>query len=141
MQPVPAAGAAGQGATPLTAEEQKWQTAGREVYSNLCVACHQSDGQGREGLAPSLVESPLATGPEGAAIRLVLHGKEGSVGLMPGLGAVLTDEQISAALTFIRREWGHTASAISPAEVKDVRSQTAGRTRPWTEAELFKIEK
>jgi mono/diheme cytochrome c family protein len=130
---------AAQGAAPLTAEEQKWHTAGREVYSNLCVACHQSDGQGREGLAPSLVESPLANAPAGAVIRLVLHGKEGSVGLMPGLGAVLTDEQVSAALTFIRREWGHTASPISPAQVKEVRQETASRTRPWTEAELLKI--
>ena len=130
---------AAQGAAPLTAEEQKWQAAGREVYSNLCVACHQSDGQGREGLAPSLIDSPIANGPAGATIRLVLHGKEGSVGLMPGLAAVLSDEQISAALTFIRREWGHTASPISPAQVKDVRTQTEGRTRPWTEAELLKI--
>ncbi len=130
---------AAQGPPPLTAEQQKWQAAGREVYANLCVACHQSDGQGREGLAPSLVESPIATGPAGAVIRLVLHGKEGSVGLMPGLGPVLSDDQISAALTFIRREWGHTASAISPAQVKDVRTQTADRTRPWTEAELLKI--
>jgi mono/diheme cytochrome c family protein/glucose/arabinose dehydrogenase len=136
--PAPVAPAA-QGAAPLTAEEQKWHTAGREVYSNLCVACHQSDGQGREGLAPSLVESPLANAPAGAVIRLVLHGKEGSVGLMPGLGAVLTDEQVSAALTFIRREWGHTASPISPAQVKEVRQETASRTRPWTEAELLKI--
>ena len=42
-------------------------------------------------------------------------------------------------LTFIRREWGHTASPISPARVKEVRDLTAGRTRPWTEAELLKI--
>jgi mono/diheme cytochrome c family protein len=128
-----------QGPTPLTAEEQKWQAAGREVYSNLCVACHQSDGQGREGLAPSIVDSPIATGSAGAVVRLVLHGKEGSVGLMPGLGAVLTDEQISAALTFIRREWGHAASAVSPATVKEIRTQTSDRTRPWTEQELLRI--
>ena len=50
-------------------------------------------------------------GPAGIAARIVLGGKEGSTGLMPPLGAALTDEQIAAALTYIRREWGHGASA------------------------------
>jgi mono/diheme cytochrome c family protein len=140
-QPGAAAAPAVQGPTPLTADEQKWFASGKEVYSTLCVACHQPDGQGREGLAPSLIESPFATGPAGAVVRLVLHGKEGSVGLMPGLGAVLTDDQISGALTYVRREWGHTASAVSPALVKEIRALTASRNRPWTEEELLKIEK
>ncbi len=130
-----------QGPTPLTAEEQKWFAAGKEVYGTLCIACHQQDGRGREGLAPSLVDSRFATGPASAVVRLVLQGKEGSVGLMPGLGAVLSDDQISAALTYVRREWGHTASAVSPALVKEIRTLTADRTRPWTEEELLKIDK
>ena len=97
---------------PLTAEEQQRFVAGREVYQTLCAACHQPDGRGREHLAPSLVGSELALGPADIAARIVLGGKEGSTGLMPPLGAALTDEQIAAALTYIRREWGHTAPAV-----------------------------
>ncbi len=126
-------------ATPLTAEEQQRFAAGREVYQTLCVACHQPDGRGREQLAPPLVGSDLALGPAGIAARIVLGGKEGPTGLMPPLGASLTDEQVAAALTYVRREWGHTASAVNPTTVKDVRAQSTGRTRPWTAEELARV--
>ena len=127
-------------ATPLTAEEQKRFEAGREVYQSLCAACHQPDGRGREQLAPSLVGSELALGTPGIAVRIVLNGKEGSVGLMPPLGSVLSDDQVAAALTYIRREWGHTATPIAPSSVGEVRTVTNGRTRPWTAEELLQID-
>jgi mono/diheme cytochrome c family protein len=124
---------------PLTADEQQRFAAGREVYQTLCSACHQPDGRGREHLAPPLVGSDFALGPAETAVRIVLNGKEGSTGLMPPLGAALSDDQIAAALTYVRREWGHTASTVTPTTVKDVRAQSADRTRPWTEAELRKF--
>jgi mono/diheme cytochrome c family protein len=127
-------------APPLTADEQKRFEAGREVYQTLCVACHQPDGRGREQLAPSLVGSELALGAPGIATRIVLNGKEGPVGLMPPLGSTLSDDQVAAALTYIRREWGHSASAIAPEAVAQVRAVTKGRTRPWTADELKQAE-
>jgi hypothetical protein len=39
-------------------------------------------------------------------------------------------------LTYVRREWGHTASPVDPAEVATTRTATASRTRPWTNEEL-----
>ena len=51
----------------------------------------------------------------------------------------LTDEQVAAALTYIRREWGHTASAVDPAAVAQTRKATADRTRPWTNDELTRL--
>jgi mono/diheme cytochrome c family protein len=114
--------------------------AGRDVYQTLCAACHQPDGRGREQLAPSLIGSELALGAPGIAARIVLNGKEGSVGLMPPLGSVLTNEQVAAALTYVRREWGHSASAIAPDAVGQVRAATNGRTRPWTNDELLQLQ-
>jgi putative membrane-bound dehydrogenase-like protein len=130
---------AGPAVAPLTPAEQQRLAAGREVYQTLCIACHQPDGRGREQLAPSLVGSEFALGPAEIAVRIVINGKEGSTGLMPPLGVSLTDDQIAAALTFIRREWGHTASAVDPATVKGVRALTTGRTRPWTAEELGRL--
>jgi len=126
-------------AVPLTPEQQKRYAQGQEVYKNLCVACHQPDGQGREKIAPSLVSSRYVIADAGIPTRIVLAGKEGAVGLMPPLGASLTDEQIASVLTYIRREWGHTASAVAPADVKEVRGMTASRTRPWTEDEISRM--
>ena len=120
----------------MTAEEQQRFDAGREVYRNICQACHQPDGRGQEKLAPSLVGSPLALAAPEIPARILLNGKEGPIGLMPPIGSALNDDQIAAVLTYIRREWGKTGTPVDPATVKDVREQTAGRTRPWTDAEL-----
>jgi mono/diheme cytochrome c family protein len=106
------------------------------VYRTLCLACHQEDGRGREKLAPTLLGSRYTTGDAGAPIRILLSGKEGPFGLMPALGGALNDEQIASVLTYIRREWGNTGSAISADEVTEIRGLTATRTRPWTDGEL-----
>jgi mono/diheme cytochrome c family protein/glucose/arabinose dehydrogenase len=124
---------------PLTPDEQKRLAQGREIYNNLCVACHQPDGHGQEKIAPSLVGSRYVNAEAGVPIRIVLAGKEGAVGLMPPLGASLSDDQIAAVLTYLRREWGHTASAVAPTDVKEVRGLTSGRTRPWTEDEMSRL--
>jgi mono/diheme cytochrome c family protein/glucose/arabinose dehydrogenase len=127
-------------AAPLSAVEQARFDAGRVVYQNLCQACHQPDGKGRDKLAPSLIGSPFALAADASIpIRIVLNGKEGPVGLMPPLGSLLSDDQIAAALTYIRREWGHTATPVAPADVPPVRRSTATRTGPWTNEELTRL--
>jgi mono/diheme cytochrome c family protein/glucose/arabinose dehydrogenase len=130
-------GKAGEAATvPLTAEEQRRFDAGHEVYRNICQACHQSDGRGQEKLAPSLIESPLALARDEIPVRILLNGKEGTVGLMPPVGATLNDDQVAAVLTYIRREWGNGGTPVDRATVTAIRALTAGRTRPWTNDEL-----
>ncbi len=122
---------------PLSAAEQVRFDAGKLVYQNLCQACHQPDGRGRDKLAPPLVGSAFAlAGDPAIPSRIVLNGKEGPIGLMPPLGNALTDDQIAAVLTYVRREWGHSASAVDPAVVIATRKATADRTRPWTNDEL-----
>jgi mono/diheme cytochrome c family protein/glucose/arabinose dehydrogenase len=122
---------------PLTPAERQRFDAGAELYKNLCIACHQADGRGREKLAPPLVGSRFVVAQDpGNAARIVLGGMEGPIGLMPPLAATLSDEHIAGVLTYIRREWGHTASAVSPEDVAEIRGLTRTRTRPWTAAEL-----
>jgi mono/diheme cytochrome c family protein len=124
---------------PLTAAELARFEAGREVYRNACQSCHQPDGRGQDRIAPSLVGSPYALAAADVPIRILLGGKEGDIGLMPPLGTMLTDEQIAAVLTYVRREWGQGASPVEPALVAGVRKITAGRPRPWTNDELSKV--
>jgi mono/diheme cytochrome c family protein len=121
----------------LTAEEQKLFDAGAAVYKSVCLGCHQADGRGLEKVAPSLVESRYTSGFDGgAATRILLAGKEGTIGLMPPLGGALSDEQIASVLTYVRREWGNTGAPVSLEDVREVRGLTKTRTRPWTDAEL-----
>ncbi len=129
--PVAAAG------VPLTSDQQRQFDAGGDIYRSICIGCHQADGRGKDKIAPSLVESRYVTGPDpGASARILLAGKEGTIGLMPPLGGSLSDEQIAAVLTYVRREWGHTASPVGPDDVREVRGLTKTRTRPWTDPEL-----
>ena len=124
-------------AAPLTAEQQKRFDAGAEIYKNICLGCHQDDGQGKDKLGANLVESAFVNAPDATAtIRILMNGKEGTIGLMPPLGPALTDEQIASALTYIRRAWGHTASAVDPLNVMEVRGLTKSRAKPWTNEEL-----
>jgi mono/diheme cytochrome c family protein len=125
-------------AAPLTAEQQKLYETGQTLFNSLCMACHGDDGKGRE-LGPALIGSQFALAPPPVPIRILLQGKEGTVGLMPPLGATLTDDQIAGALTYVRRQWGNAASAVDPNTVKEVRAATASRTRPWTNDELLAI--
>jgi hypothetical protein len=39
-------------------------------------------------------------------------------------------------LTYLRREWGHTAGPVDPELVKSIRAATAGRVNPWGWREL-----
>jgi mono/diheme cytochrome c family protein len=121
---------------PLSTEERARFDAGGEVYRNLCVACHQANGQGLEKVAPTLVGSEFALATPQVTVRILLNGKEGPAGLMPPLGSVLTDEQIAAVLTYVRRAWTNDGSPVNSSEVTQIRTAAAGRTRPWTNADL-----
>ena len=116
-------------------DEQRF-AAGKEIYQTLCVVCHQPDGRGRDKIAPALVGSVLTLGPPAVPVRIMLHGKRGPANVMPALGTLMTDDQIAAVLTYVRREWGQSGSAIEAATVGTIRGATAGRARPWTAEEL-----
>jgi mono/diheme cytochrome c family protein/glucose/arabinose dehydrogenase len=120
---------------PLTPEERARYAAGQKQYLATCSGCHQARGTGLPGAAKPLVGSQWVLGSPARLIRIVLQGKEGAM-LMPPIGSSLTDDQLASVLTYIRRSWGNTASAIPPMLVHDIRAETQGRTKPWTEEEL-----
>ncbi|ODS54877.1 MAG: hypothetical protein ABS36_10495 [Acidobacteria bacterium SCN 69-37] len=121
---------------PLTTAEQQRFEAGREIYGNLCIACHQATGLGEDKVAPPLAGSVMLEGGVGRAVRILVDGKEGPVGLMPPLGQVFSDEQIAQVLTYVRRSWGNVADPVAPAEIQRIRGQLPPRARPWTNQEL-----
>ena len=126
---------------PLSEAAQRRFEAGREIYRNICQACHQPDGRGQDRLAPTLIGSTLALASADVPVRILLNGKEGPVGLMPPIGSAFTDEQVTAVLTYVRREWGQDGTPVDPGTVAMVRQLTAGRTRPWTDQELLALAK
>lgn len=132
---------------PLTATQQAQFDRGKAVYSQLCITCHQATGLGQDGLAPPLVDSEWVLGSDHRLARIVLQGVNGPISVagsdyrleMPAL-ATLPDEDIAAALTYIRREWEHTASPVSVETVTKIREETKGRTDLWTAKELMEVK-
>lgn len=125
---------------PLTSAERLRYAAGQAQYATTCAGCHQARGTGLAGVAKPLVGSPWVLGNPERVIRIVLHGKEGTM-LMPPIGATLTNDQVANVLTYVRRSWGNSASAIEPTAVAEVRGATIGRNKPWTEEELARIRR
>ncbi len=129
---------------PLTADEQKLFETGGKVYASLCSVCHQQNGQGMDGLAPGLVDSEWVLGKADVLPKIVIHGLGGPIKVngqswsleMPPMGAALSDEQVAGVITYIRREWEHSADPITVAEVKKIRDEHKTRTSAWTAEEL-----
>ncbi len=133
---------------PLTESQNTLFEKGKTVYHTLCTACHQPHGFGLDGLAPPLVDSEWVLGKPEVLARIVMHGLAGPVKVagrtynlaMPPLPQ-LTDEDVAGVLTYIRREWEHTASAVETKAVTAIRDQSKGRMAMWTEQELKDLGK
>jgi len=121
---------------------------GKKVFASICQACHQANGQGVPGVFPQLAGSEWAQGDEGRIIRIVLHGLSGPLtvegkeynNVMAALGGVLKDDQIAHVLTYVRQEWGNKAPEVKAETVARIRAEVGARTKPWTAAELEKID-
>jgi mono/diheme cytochrome c family protein len=132
--------------TPLTDAQLASFDRGRTVFSTTCILCHQADGKGMEGKAPSLLDSPIGLGPDVRLIRLVLNGAKGEFHVqgwvpnqeMPTL-AILADQQIADVLTYVRHEWGHNAAPVTTRTVERIRTEVGDRQTAWTEQELLAV--
>lgn len=128
---------------------------GKEIYmkaapgGGLCYTCHQANGEGLPGQFPPLADSDWVLGDKERLIKISLYGLMGEIevngikynnvmvapGIPPGS---LTDQQIADVLTYIRNDWGNSATAVTPAEVASIRASLKDRTpmQMWTAAEL-----
>ncbi|AOK32629.1 alcohol dehydrogenase [Burkholderia singularis] len=138
LKTLPAAG--GNGAPPYRYDAQATQAllahpasdAGAKVYAAYCMHCHGVDGN---AFAPLL--APLAGNPNvleanpASLINVTLNGTADLVidGLpaaypMPKFADVLTDQQVTDVLTFMRAGWNNGAPAVQAADVAKLRKAT-----------------
>lgn len=109
---------------------------GGALFASLCVACHQVSGQGLPGVFPPLADSEWVRGKDTTVAAILLHGINGPLtvkgnvynGAMPAFGDQLSDEQIAAVLSYIRTQWGNTASAVTTETVAAAREAHKART-------------
>ncbi len=136
----PTASASGQSAD----TEQIQMAAGKQVYSTICMACHQPTGAGLPPVFPPLIGTEYVTGSPERLAAMILKGNAGPLtvdgklynNVMPGQESVLTDEKIAAVMTYVRASFGNKAPSVSAEVVTAARKKFADRKTPWTEAEL-----
>lgn len=118
---------------------------GERLFQRYCQHCHQSHGQGMAGTFPPLATSTLLHGDPWKPIAIVLLGLQGPIerdgiaynGVMPGLAERMSDSEIAAVLSHVRKRWGEIEEPVSSELVSQVREELGGRRALWTESELL----
>jgi cytochrome c oxidase subunit II len=106
-----------------TFEPEALMAQGEQVYNTFCASCHQVNGQGVPPVFPSLVGSPVVTGPKEAHIDMILNGVPGTA--MQAFGRQLDAAQIAAVTHYERHAWGNDAGDVTqPADVVERRQQS-----------------
>jgi mono/diheme cytochrome c family protein/glucose/arabinose dehydrogenase len=135
----------------LTEAEQRQFAEGRQLFLQTCAVCHGPDGSGLKPLGPPLLDSEWVMGPPERIVRIVLHGLEGPIhvngatyappDILPAMPSVagLSDTHLAAIFTYIRRDWGHEGTAVSPSLMQELRETAGARETPWTEKELLQV--
>jgi mono/diheme cytochrome c family protein len=137
-------------ASSMTPEDQATIDKGREIYTQVCFACHGEDGRGEPmpgapagtTRAPALASSPRVLGHQDYVVKTLLHGLTGPVNgvtyteVMVPMGQS-PDDWIAAIASYVRNSFGNRASVVTASDVARVRAATANhKNKMWTTAEL-----
>ncbi len=95
---------------------------GEGVWARNCAQCHGEKGQGVRGFPSLEGVKPLLSTPEGRRylVLVVLYGRKGEVGLMPGF-AQLKDEEVAQVLNHLLALLKLQAPPFTPEEVRKER--------------------
>jgi mono/diheme cytochrome c family protein len=102
---------------------------GKIVYMQFCLSCHMENGEGVPGLYHPLSQTKYVLGDKEWLIKNVLLGQQGPIevkgqhynNIMTKLD-FLRDKQIAEVLTYVRSNFGNSASAVTEEEVRKVRA-------------------
>ena len=103
--------------------------AGKQVYENNCLTCHQSSGSGVPNLNPPLKGTEYVLGDKNRLIGIVLKGSNAGLEIngetfdnsMPPHD-FLKDDEIAHVLSYVRNSFGNQADTVTVDEVKAVRA-------------------
>lgn len=136
---------------PLSDADRKLFALGRQQFLNVCSGCHGTDGKGIKRFAPPLRDSEWVLGDDKLLSLLLLYGMEGPVEVngktydapdilpvMPSF-STMDNADLAAIMTYIRREWGHTADPVDAGKVGGIRYRSQGKITPWKAEELKEV--
>ena len=103
-------------------------TRGKDIYTAQCITCHMEQGEGIENVYPPLAKSDYLMADKKRSIQQVLYGLTGEIkvkgttydGVMTGFD-MLSDQEVSDVLNYIRNSFGNKGAAVTAEEVKTSR--------------------
>lgn len=103
---------------------------GAAVYKQTCAVCHMADGRGVPNMQPDLTDSAVVKGEPRVIIDVILRGpakvlpadREKYHNTMPELSA-LSDGEIASVVSYVRKQFGGRAAAVSASQVAAVRAK------------------
>jgi len=134
-----------------TAAEVALLEKGAQIFAESCGECHGRDGLGSPDgagglMAPALAGNTRLQGSPEHVLRVLLYGltdpingKSYAAGVMVPQKAE-SDEWIAAVASFLRNGMTNGANLVTPEMVARIRAADPGRTQPYTEAELNKVQ-
>ncbi|MCI4680699.1 c-type cytochrome [Rhodoblastus acidophilus] len=113
-------------------EKELWGTRGGLGYVQFCSSCHHAGGLGAPRIFPALAGNPAFLSDDPTSVLNIVLAGGGSaetkardhVFHMPAF-APLGDEELAEILTFARKSWGNSASAVTAAQVAAMRKKLA----------------
>ncbi|WP_276389360.1 DUF7133 domain-containing protein [Eudoraea chungangensis] len=122
----------------LAPEQQEQLKRGTEIFNELCVQCHGTNGQGTplgngSTIAPALTQSDRVQAHPDYIINTLLFGLKGPIegkeypgGIMVGMQEQ-SDQWIADILSYIRINLDNESSFISKEQVADLRSSNSSQ--------------
>jgi mono/diheme cytochrome c family protein len=142
---VPTKKSAGPQGGPELAAELGPAQRGKKIFAANCATCHQATGLGVAGQYPPLAGSEYVLGGTRRLGMILLKGLEGPLtvkgaqfgtAVMQPWDKTLTDAKIADVLTYIRQEWGNTASPVAAEGIAALRKEIGGRPASFKEPDL-----
>lgn len=92
---------------------------GAMVYTQVCQACHQANGEGIPGAFPPLAKADYLKNV-GASIHAVIKGLQGEItvngvkynGVMPAQN--LSNEEVANVMTYVYNNFGNDGTVVTP---------------------------
>lgn len=105
--------------------------AGKKIYTEKCMVCHQESGLGVPGTFPPLAKSDYLQADKMRAVKQAIYGSKTPItvngvqypgGIMTVFEKELSDQQVLDVVNYVLNSWGNQMGAVTLDDVKAARS-------------------